>query len=335
MTSKHYKNNYNKERIKLTILYSTIICVIVLILSFIIIQTQNRQLDRFTNPNRRSMLRYKFTEFELQKVSEAIREIKAENLRNIIILDFALIIPALIISYYLSGKTLEPIIASLEKQKRFISDASHELKTPLTNIKIEAEVLNRSSKATIDDYREFTSHVIEDVNRLDNLVVALLDSARLENNIIVQNSKIELNSFIRSVIEKFYERAKKKNIEIKFEQNNENILLESDRNLLERLISIIIDNAIKYNKENGQIIIKSFLNHDKKNVVSIKDTGVGIDDKHINRIFDRFYRVSEDRNEKGFGLGLAIAKEIAEKLNINIQVKSTLNKGTEFILMFN
>lgn len=104
--------------------------------------------------------------------------------------------------------------------------------------------------------------------------------------------------------------------------------------MLQRLFSIILDNAIKYNKDNGEIIIRAFIKKDNNKVVIIKDMGIGIENNEIEKIFDRFYRVSEDRSEKGFGLGLAIAKDISSKLNINIDVMSKFNKGTEFIFTF-
>jgi two-component system, OmpR family, sensor histidine kinase CiaH len=331
-------NSYKKERLKLTALYFGIIFLIVFVFSFIVLQTQNQQFLRFDPGRGQGTSKKPYieklgpTEDEIIRVNTIISEIKAQNLKTIVVFDLFLLLFASFLSYYLSGKTLEPILATLNKQKRFISDASHELKTPITNIMTEAQVLNRSKKSTLEEYKEFTNNVIVDAKHLNELVTFLLDSARLENHsLTAEKSEVDLVALSQEMARKFKERAKLKNVTIDVRSEG-GVVATTDPSLLQRLLSILIDNALKYNKEEGIIIIKPFYNSSKLPSIEVKDTGVGIDEKDIPKLFDRFYRVSEDRNVKGFGLGLSIAKQLADLLNIEINTKSQVGEGTAFTL---
>lgn len=322
-------------------MYLAILVFIVGLFSFIVIQTQNSQFVRFDRVKNFVERRDApppgpfLTDEQQAKVDSVIEEIKEENLKNILILDTALLFMAMFLSYYLSGRTLEPILKTLSKQKRFISDASHELRTPLTNIRTEAEVLNRDKSSSLVEYKEFTSNTIHDIDKLNELVTYLLDAARFEDKKIeVNKTEIDLLPFLQELVKKFESRLKTKNLKLQVSsyklQENQKIL--TDKNLFERLLTIIIDNAIKYNKENGEVIISAKSLLDKKVLIKIKDTGIGIKPEDLPKIFDRFYRASEDRNEKGFGLGLSIAQSLATELDIDVEVDSTFGEGTEFQL---
>ncbi len=331
---------YQKERVKLAVIYFFILLFIVSLYSFIVVQTQNQQLRRFDrvreNIERRPPPRGYMVDWEqVEEVETLVEEIKAENLKNIILLNAVLLILGSFLSFYLSGRTLGPILETLNKQKRFVSDASHELKTPLTNIKTEAEVLNRSKKTNIEEYKEFTSNTIEDINRLNDLVNYLLDAARFEDGKISVNfEEVNLPKLIEEISHKFEKIADAKEVKIAIDSAENSIITKTDKNLFERLISIILENAIKYNKKGGEVMIKLKVESRKK-YIHIKDTGVGIHPDNLPRIFDRFYRESEDRNIKGFGLGLSIAQQLAKELNIDVEVDSTFGEGTEFILILN
>lgn len=195
----------------------------------------------------------------------------------------------------------------------------------------EAEILYRDKNTTKEEYKKFASNVIDDVKNLDNLVVSLLNTAKYDETSFPLNiEKLNLVLVTNEIALKFKETSLKRNIQIKVHSNESEIIVNTDKVLLQRLISIFIDNAIKYNKDNGTIDIK--MTEDK--LIEIKDSGVGIAKDNLPKIFDRFYRVSEDRNEKSHGLGLSIAKEIADLLKIKIKVKSIINKGTTFQLKF-
>lgn len=326
------KHEYTKRRIQLTMVYSVILCFIVLFFSIILWQSQERQVDRFLYSNRMRFMR-RFSDEEYDRIKATIDEIKFENFINLIMLDAILIIVSIVVSYYLSGKTLEPVFSALDRQRQFISDASHDLKTPLTNIKTEAEVLTRNPSTTLEEYQTFATNVVNDVDRLNKLIDSILESARLEH-LVIHLQDIDLKDLMREILNDFHSRIQEKNLELHEEYPDDDIVIKSDKKLLTRLIYVIIDNSIKYNKENGSVRIKIYKSA-SNTYLAIQDTGIGIEKSKIKHIFDRFYRVAEDRHTEGFGLGLAIAKEIADKLHIKMTVKSKVDVGTEFILSFN
>jgi two-component system, OmpR family, sensor histidine kinase CiaH len=334
-------NSYRKERLKLTALYFCIILLIVGVFSVIVIRTQNNQFRRFDDSNNMPLPRggaqqnerVRPSQEEAARVAAIVEEIKRENLETILFFDALLLVLASCLSYYLSGKTLEPILATLDRQKRFISDASHELKTPLANIMVEAEVLYRDENTSNDEYRGFAYNVMEDVKHLNKLVISLLDTAKLDNHAVqVRKEEVVVSEVLETVAKKFKETAKKKNISISV-RIKDPIVLSTDKDLLERVIAIFLDNAIKYNRKNGSVEL-SVENIKGVMTITIKDNGIGISADEIPKIFNRFHRASEDRNEKGFGLGLSIAKQLCDVLGIKIDVKSEVNKGTSFNLVF-
>ncbi len=340
-------SQFKTERLKLTLLYYVIILVIVCIFSLIVIQVEDNQFRRFDRPpevlqreqqENGDIVKPRFHEpsaEEKARIDAIIKDVRANNIRQILILDGIILLLSSVLSYYLAGRTLHPILAALEKQKRFVSDASHELKTPLTNMLTEAEILERSKNATMAEYQEFNKHVINDVKHLNNLVMSLLEVARVESNgTILKIKDVNIVAVIDDVLKRFKEIAAKKEVDIVVDPVQETMMAKTDQVQFERLISIFIDNAIKYNVKNGAVIITLKYTNDRKVLVEIKDTGIGIDPKSLPKIFDRFYRTSEDRNEKGFGLGLSIANGIAKILDITIRVESEVGKGSSFFLLF-
>lgn len=328
---------YRKERLKLTALYLGIILLIVTLFSVIVINTQNQQFRRFNRQPRIEQGEndlphaqvYEPSAEERARVDAIVSQIQRDNTRTIIFLDIAILLLSSILSYYLAGKTMQPILETLDKQCRFVSDASHELKTPLTNIMTEAEVLYRDKHTTNEEFRFFAKNIISDVKHLDNLVVSLLQTAKIDNH-AVQFDKREVNlvEFTKNAAERFRKRAQKKNLLIEVHSAIENVTKLTDPDLLRRIIDILIDNAIKYNIPGGSIDV--FVTNE--GMIKVKDTGVGISQENQPKIFDRFFRESEDRNQKGFGLGLSIAKQIADLLKIKISVESTMGKGAVFTL---
>ncbi|BDQ04820.1 MAG: two-component sensor histidine kinase [Candidatus Dojkabacteria bacterium] len=326
------KREYHKKRIQLTIVYSIILLSVIIFFSVILWQSQERQIDRFLDSPRMRFIR-RFSDDEYNRIKAITDEVKFENFINLIMLDSVLIIISVALSYYLSGKTLEPVFSALDRQKQFISDASHDLKTPLTNIKTEAEVLTRNPSTTLEEYQTFATNVVNDIDRLNKLIDSMLEAARLEH-LVVHLQDIDLKDLMREILNDFRSRIQEKNLELHEEYPDDDIVIKSDKKLLTRLIYVIIDNSIKYNKENGSVRIKIYKSA-SNTYLAIQDTGIGIEKSKIKHIFDRFYRVAEDRHTEGFGLGLAIAKEIADKLHIKMTVKSKVDVGTEFILTFN
>jgi signal transduction histidine kinase len=329
-------NPHKTARIKLTLLYFGIIFFIVVVFSAIVISTHNKQFAQFEQLRKEvmenaDMIRNPYVVRNVERVSSIVSDIKHDFLINVLVLDASLIAAAILISFYLSGQTLEPIVEALHRQKKFVSDASHELRTPLTAIKTEAEVLARSKSSSLDEYKQFTQSLVEEVDKLSSLTENLLQIARIDN----QQTKNEISEFdavplIERLIDRYTPIADKKGVQLRFTYDEEKVFsVATDRMKYERLLSIILDNGIKYNKPEGILEIKLAIDH-KDTVVIFEDTGIGISKEDLLKIFDRFYRASEARTGEGFGLGLSIAKELASQLNAQIKVKSELGKGSTF-----
>jgi signal transduction histidine kinase len=241
-------------------------------------------------------------------------------------------------SYFLSGKTLKPIEFILEKQKQFVADAAHELKTPLTALQTSLEV-NLMDKKLNRNIKQILKENLEDVTQLSTLANRLLNLSQLENNqIVVSKNSFDLDTIIKKAIKNIQPKAKQKQIKILFKnEDNLSINVITDKELLTELIEILLDNAVKYTPSGKDVEIQ--VDKQKRQAyISVIDKGVGISEIDQKRIFDRFFQVDQSRSnlisktEKSFGLGLAIAKEISKNINAKIYVESELNKGSTFTI---
>ena len=217
---------------------------------------------------------------------------------------------------------------AFSSQQQLIQDVSHELRTPLTALKGKQEVaLNK--RRSPEEYESVLSVNLEEINKMSQLVENLLVLARLENeDPLLKIQSISLTQIIEQVLNTMKPLADQKKISLLF-LSNEQILIEVDANQVNRVISNIIDNAIKYTPNNGEVNIKL----SKDNVfakIVISDTGIGMAKDELSRIFDRFYRIDESRSSPGFGLGLSIAKSIIDIHQGKIEVESLPGKGTAF-----
>lgn len=230
---------------------------------------------------------------------------------------------------------LNRIENAVDREKQFTSDASHELRTPLAVIKGTMEVLIRKPRNEAE-YKEKIRFCIDEIDRLNTMVDQLLLLARFENQ--KSNSKKEnvyLNALVLDTLSRYSDKIEAKKITV-ITHFDDDIYVESDNYLLSIIIENLITNAIKYNKHNGYITIKlsSASGHI---LLSIEDSGIGISDENMEKIFLPFYRLhsTEYPSIKGNGIGLSIVKRLCDILNITIVVKSKLNTGTTFLLHFN
>jgi two-component system sensor histidine kinase CiaH len=236
--------------------------------------------------------------------------------------------------YFLAGRTLRPIKNMLDEQNRFITDASHELNTPLTSLKTSIEVNLRDKNFNTGKAKEVLESNLEDVNNLQFLSAELIKLTQYqEQNNKLQFEKIYLSDVIQEAVEKVKAQAKKKNISIS--SDTAKIYLTGEKRSLTELFIILLDNAIKYssNKTIVKVMAKKI---DSKVQVVVKDNGMGIEKKDLPYIFDRFYRADKSRTKqktKGYGLGLSIAKRITILHNGNITVESETGKGSSFIVI--
>lgn len=243
----------------------------------------------------------------------------------------ACLIFGLLGAYFFLLKAQRPLEEALQKQKRFVSDVSHEIRTPLALMRSDAEILLRTKIKDKEDIEAFASTLIKDIDTLNTLTSTLLSLTKIESKSTIQKEKIYLFSFFQTLEEKFLPLMQEKDITFK-NTLPENLCFFSERWLLFQLFSILFENAIKYTEKKGTTLLISW-NIKKKNIeISLQDEGVGIDTKHIPFIFDRFYRVSDDRNTPWFGIGLSLAQEIVKLLGGTIKIKSTLWVGTTIVL---
>ena len=243
------------------------------------------------------------------------------------------LIALLIISLYLTNKSIKPIKDVFDKQKQFIADASHELKTPLTIIKTNTSLVLSNPEDTVKNQRKWINYINLQTDRMSELVNEMLSLAKLdteENTLLI--SSINISKIIESMILQFDTIIYENGINLYTKIDND-IFITGDKESIKKLFSIIMDNAIKHTNDNGSIHVNLVL--DKNTVkLSIKNTGKGISSEHIEKIFERFYRVDSSRVREtgGYGLGLSIAKSIVEQHKGNIYAKSTVDKDTTFFV---
>jgi len=238
-----------------------------------------------------------------------------------------------IAGYFLAGKTLRPIEEALEEQKRFVSDASHELRTPLTALKTTMEVALREKKITKEQALGVLRSSLEDVDDLESLTSNLLSLAQNEKsngNLVFE--PVDLKQIVDNACKKVNPLASEKSIDLSV--STDDIVLEADEPSLEKLLVVLLDNAIKYTPQKGGVALTA--SQDKRHAfLSIADNGIGIDKSGIPHIFDRFYRIDQSRSKgkvPGFGLGLSMAKKIVDLHNGSIDASSLPGKGTTFTI---
>jgi len=218
-----------------------------------------------------------------------------------------------------------------EQRRKFVSNVSHELRTPLTSMKIISETLLHQPSWDESVYREFMQDIDGEVSRLNRLVDSLLYLVDLEREELVLETQITyLNYVVQNVVRTLKPLADQKDITIEIEER-ERLQFHLDQGKIQQCLINLVSNAIKYTPENGNVRISIFKELNDA-CVSIEDTGIGIPEKDLNHIFDRFYRVdrARARTTGGSGLGLSIAKQIVALHGGEIQVSSKINAGSTF-----
>lgn len=222
-------------------------------------------------------------------------------------------------------------VSQVEMMKKdFFANASHELKSPLTTIIGNMQMISEEIVTDRDELHELVVKSEKEAKRMAKIITEMLELSYLEMGEKTDLQDVECTSVIHSIIEKFEFQIKEKNLSITLDI--EKTMLKVNLSDIQYLISNLVDNAIKYNKVNGNITISL-----KNDVFTIKDSGIGISNENIDRIFERFYRVdlSRSRDLGGTGLGLSIVKHICNKYHFELSVDSILDVGTTFTIVFN
>ncbi len=230
--------------------------------------------------------------------------------------------------------TMAEKIEAVESTKdQFVSNVSHELKTPLSAIKVLGESTMHMEAMDKETYDEFLGDIISEVDRMTEIINDLLVLVRFDHSdVSINYQKIPIRSFLENIIKSLKALANKKNIEIvsRLETSSD---FEIDKLKMFSAVSNIIENAIKYTPDGG--IVEVYATNDNQFVyISVKDTGVGIEEEELDNIFKRFYRVDDSRNRAtgGTGLGLSIAHSAVLLHNGSIRVSSTVGEGSIFLI---
>ena len=224
------------------------------------------------------------------------------------------------------SKTLE----GEKMQKRFIADASHELKTPISVLKGMVEILNRDDFDDPITEKEFLSQMAKEVQRLDVLVKDLLQLSRLSlSNVILEREKCDVCALFDKACDSLWKNAQKKQLNIQKDYQTLEYAFCDPKRMLQVILNLL-SNAIKYS-DSGTITLRTRM-ETTYYILEVEDEGCGIQKKDMEKIFDRFYRVDDARSRQsgGSGLGLPIVRSIIEAHGGNIEVESTYGKGTLF-----
>ena len=228
---------------------------------------------------------------------------------------------SILASYILSKKMMMPIYNAYKRQTEFVENASHELRTPLTIIQ------------AIIDKSEDINLTLKETRRLSKMIKELMALARSDSNEYVLNKEdVNIDELIQEIVKPYIDYAKVENKTIKLELSYKKEI-KVDKNKITELLIILLDNAIKYTVENDTITIKTYSKDGKCNI-EVADTGIGISDEGLKRVFERFYREDKARTREkgGTGLGLSIAHTIVTRHKGSIKAMHNKPKGTVFLI---
>ncbi len=218
-------------------------------------------------------------------------------------------------------------------RQEFVSNVSHELKTPITSMKVLADSLIQNPDADLDMYKEFMTDIVEEIDRESKIITDLLTLVKMDKKSAEMNiEEVDINALLEIILKRVSPIAASRNIEITYENYRE-VVAEVDEVKLSLALTNIIENAVKYNVDNGWV--KVTLNADHKNVhIKVADSGVGIPEDCKDQVFERFYRVDKARSRDtgGTGLGLAITKNVILMHRGTIKLYSEYGEGTTFTI---
>ena len=321
---------------RLALSYLAVIMTLSLAFSVIIYAITSAQLNRPLPPGEHAQQPPELVERQFsRRLEQRNHETRGSVIVSLIVLNGAMLLVGYWLSLLLARRTLEPIERSIEQQAQFVSDASHELRTPLSALLLNNEVALRKPTLTDKKARQVLGQNVAEIKKLTELSNSLLDLAKSEQT-MTEPELVNPATLIEEVVTRFTPAAQVKWVKLVYDNQSPTGDVPLQKNAVRQILAIFVDNAIKYAPpKNGEVALQARL---KKNTLEfiIKDNGLGIapgDQKHI---FERFYRADTARTRtdvSGHGLGLAIAKSLANHCGYTIRVKSQPPNGTEFTLV--
>ena len=217
-------------------------------------------------------------------------------------------------------------------RQEFVSNVSHELKTPITSIRVLADSLMSMEDAPVELYREFMNDISDEIDRESKIIDDLLTLVKMDKSAaqVMNISQVNVGALLELILKRIRPIAKKRNVELTLETIRE-VTAEVDEVKMSQAFTNLVENAVKYNREDGWVRVVLDADH-KFFTVKVADSGIGIPEEFQTRIFERFYRVDKARSREtgGTGLGLAITRNIIQMHRGTIQVQSTEGEGTVF-----
>lgn len=330
---------FEKASIKLAGLYLGIIMVISVAFSIGIYQLSMSEFDRGFRgqgsilSNGLNIITGNFDHDMLREEQERrFQEAQDRVLSRLIFINIVILVGGGFLSYYLARKTLEPIEEAHDAQSRFTADASHELRTPIAAMQSEIEVALMNPKLTLKDAKVKLQSNLEELAKLTTLSEGLLRLARFDQAKLI-SSQLSIDQIISAATGRVSNAAEKKSILIKSNLDVK-LKVEGDEASLIEAFVILFDNAIKYSPEKSEILVTA-KKEQSKVTIRVADHGIGIKASEIPYVFERFYRADTARSKQridGYGLGLAIAKNIIDLHQGTILVTSKPNQGSTFIV---
>lgn len=265
------------------------------------------------------------------------REISSEisSRRQLLLTMIKVVIVFCVLTYfiaiYLTRNALKPIEVTWNNQAKFIQDASHELRTPITIVSSKLEGLLKHPNNTINDEVEGIADAMNETRRLKKMINDLLTLTKEDYADVVEKEEFDLEALVKDLCDDFFDIAMIQNKTLKISSQLKHKNIVSDKNKLRQLLIIFIDNAFKYTEQDDYIKI-SLNEKDEKIHIKIEDNGLGIKKEEIPHLFDRFFRSENVRNKDidGSGIGLSIAKVLSESLKYKLKVDSEYGKWTMF-----
>lgn len=220
-----------------------------------------------------------------------------------------------------------------DSRQEFVSNVSHELKTPITSMKVLADSLLAQENAPVEIYREFLADIVAEIDRENKIITDLLALVKVDKTVSNMNiTEVNMNELTEVILKRLRPIARKRDIEVTFESIRP-VKAAIDEVKMTLIISNLVENAIKYNKEQGAVNVILDADHQYFTLI-VSDTGIGIPTEALEHVYERFYRVDKSRSREigGTGLGLAIAKSAVLMHRGSIEVSSTLEQGTTFVV---
>lgn len=235
------------------------------------------------------------------------------------------------LSRYFANRSITPVKEAFEKQKQFIADASHELKTPLAIINTNTDVLLANREDTIENQAKWLHYIKSETERMSGLTNDLLYLTQIDDSrSSMIHAKFNMSDAVETIILTMEAVIFEKNISLDYSIEPQ-LMVHGNSEQIKQVILILLDNAVKYSRAKGSVNV-SLKKQNNDVVLAVSNTGEGIAHEHLDRIFDRFYRTDASRARKhgGHGLGLAIARSIVEQHKGEIYARSVVGEGATF-----